>query len=249
MNTKSNLIIRLDARSHITNTYISDLVNLSINKKVANVGGYQNPIGKTRNQKHIACIMKHPLCFGGGKHRKNNFEGYVDSVYLGAFNRELMPPEPWFDEKFVKISEDSELNFRIRKNGGFVFLSSKIKVDHFPRENIKSFLKLCYNYGVGRGFFYLKHKTFSAYRQLVLPGSVLISLLLLGLWFVDPIFLNLFMLLFFSYIIIILYSALSLYYTKKLNIIKSFCCFIFAHFFWTLGFFNAFFLRIINSDT
>ena len=85
---------------------------------------------------------------------------------LGVFNKKLMPPEPWFDENFVKISEDSDLNFRIRKNGGLVYLCSDIKVDHYPRENLNKFYTLCYNYGFGRGLFYYKHKTFSALRLL-----------------------------------------------------------------------------------
>ena len=57
-------------------------------------------------------------------------------------------PEPWFDEKFPKISEDSDLNFRLRQFGKKVFVDASIKVEHFARETLVDFLKLSFNYGM-----------------------------------------------------------------------------------------------------
>jgi len=183
--SKGDLIIRLDARSHIQPDYVQEIVWLSLREKAANVGGVQVPVGETVAQERIALVMGHPLCFGGGKFRNLNYIGSADSVYLGAFNRKLMPPEPWFDEEYPKISEDSDLNYRIRKIGGDVIVNSKIRVEHFSRETLKGFLKLCYNYGVGRGLFCIKHRKVSSGRQMVLPAVFIVgvALILLGLFY------------------------------------------------------------------
>ena len=90
--------------------------------------------------------MSHPLGLGGGKFRNTSYRGKVDSLYLGAFNRKFMPNQPWFDERLPKISEDSDLNFRIRQMGGEIILDSNIIAWHYPRESLKTFFRLCFNY-------------------------------------------------------------------------------------------------------
>ena len=61
-----DLIVRLDARTHIDPDYLSKIYALSLRENVANVGGVQVPIGESEEQKHIALIMSHPLGLGGG---------------------------------------------------------------------------------------------------------------------------------------------------------------------------------------
>jgi len=171
--SRGKLILRLDARSHIREDYIEKILQLSINTGASNVGGVMLPMGKTDSQMVVADIMRNPFAFGGSKSRSITYRGYVDSVYLGAFNRDsCVYGIEWFDSRHPKISEDSDLNYRIRKNGGTVFMDSSIVVEYYPRESLGSFYRLCYNYGVGRGLFICKQKTVSAWRQIVPPALV-----------------------------------------------------------------------------
>ena len=85
-----------------------------------------------------------------------------------------MPPEPWFDDLNPKISEDTDLNYKIKNNGGKAYISSQIKVEYYARSSLFYFIKLCYNYGVGRGIFVMKNKTFLALRQIILPLAFLL---------------------------------------------------------------------------
>jgi glycosyltransferase involved in cell wall biosynthesis len=118
---QGELIIRLDGRSHIKPNYIQQIVELSSRTGAENVGGVMAPIGKTPSQKLIADVMKHPFSFGGAKFRSLSYSGLVDSVYLGAFRRHHCKfGYSWFDEVHPGISEDSDLNYRIRKSGGRV---------------------------------------------------------------------------------------------------------------------------------
>lgn len=234
-NSKGELIVRLDARSHINENYLERITKLSNNTSCTNVGGIQVPIGKDNGQKKIAKLMRHPICFGNAKYRKHNYVGEAETVYLGAFRRDIMLPEPWFDENNW-ICEDSDLNFRIKQNGGRVYVDSNIIVEYFPRESLILFFKLCYNYGVSRSLFFTKHGQFSATRQYIPPFCTIlgISLLLLGL--LQPFFMILFYFLLLLYLIIIFRA--SFYLSNKIKDIIYFVMgFIGCHLFWTTGLF------------
>ena len=232
---KGDLIVRLDARSHVNSEYLMDIYRLSIESGAENVGGVMKPIGSIDVQSFIADIMKHPLSFGGARARQLNFSGFADSVYLGAFRKSKCNyGKEWFDSTHARISEDSDLNYRIRKNGGHIFLDSSIIVEHYPRENLNKFFRLCFNYGVSRGLFMLKHRFFTAYRQLVPPFSFLIAVLLLVFGFLNPTAFVLLLLLIALYLIVILIVSLSISKSTK-QFITSILGLIGCHFFWTTG--------------
>ncbi len=232
-----DLIVRLDARTHIDPDYLSRLYALSLRENVANVGGVQVPIGESQEQKNIALIMSHPLGLGGGKFRNKTYRGNVDSLYLGAFSRKYMPSQPWFDERLPKISEDSDLNFRIRQMGGEVILDSSIIAWHYPREDLKKFFRLCFNYGVGRALFLIKHRQFSAPRQLVLPCAFLIALILLGLGVIYPFLYSVLFIGIFSYLALILFASFRTGGGSLKDVLFLTCGFVGCHFFWTIGLF------------
>jgi glycosyltransferase involved in cell wall biosynthesis len=232
-----DLIVRLDARTHIDPDYLSKIYALSLRENVANVGGVQVPIGESEGQKKVALIMSHPLGLGGGKSRNTSFRGKVDSLYLGAFSRKYMPNQPWFDERLAKISEDSDLNFRIRQMGGEIILDSSIIAWHYPRESLKTFFRLCFNYGVGRALFLIKHRQFSAPRQLVLPFAFLIALPLLGLGIIYPSLYSILFIGIFSYLALILFVSFRVRDKSFQDTFFLASGFVGCHFFWTIGFF------------
>jgi Predicted glycosyltransferases len=233
-------------RSHIESDYLKRISEQSLSTNAANVGGIKHPIGESKVQKIIAKSMSHPLCFGGGKFRNPNFKGNAETVYLGAFNRNKMPPEPWFDEKHPKISEDSDLNFRIRKSGEAIYINSEIRVKYYCRETLKEFFNLCYNYGVGRGLFIIKHAHFSAWRQIVLPLSFFILSIFFGFGFIEVFYHKLFFISIITYLVIISWVSWKLsgkkYEIWGLQLIS----FIGCHLSWTFGFFNS--IRIYKKD-
>jgi glycosyltransferase involved in cell wall biosynthesis len=232
---QGELIIRLDGRSHIKPNYIQQIVELSSRTGAENVGGVMAPIGKTPSQKLIADVMKHPFSFGGAKFRSLSYSGLVDSVYLGAFRRHHCKfGYSWFDEVHPGISEDSDLNYRIRKSGGRVYMDSSIVVEYFPRENLKRFFKLCFNFGVGRGLFIWKHRDVAATRQLVpvLAFFLAFGLSVVGFWV--PICHQLLLFLVLIYIILLTLSALSLRKTFLFTL-KGLVGFLGCHFYYTLG--------------
>ena len=232
---KGQVIVRLDARSHISATYLKDIFKLSMDTGAENVGGVMVPIGRTKKQELVANIMKHPLSLGGAKSRNQSYRGIADSVYLGAFNKEkCVFGDEWFDSKHPKISEDSDLNYRLRLNGGKVFVDSAIKVEHFPRESLGKFFRLCLNYGVGRGLFIIKHRVFSAYRQVVPPlaFATTITLLIAGFYYPPLHYTLALMIVAYSIIITLAAYRFSKGFSRTVLVALGFAG---CHLFWTIG--------------
>ena len=229
------LIVRLDARSSIPDDYIDKIYTLYKSSDAEVVGGSMKPIGTSMSQKVVANLMSHPLCFGGSRSRDLNHTGYVDSVYLGAFsNSFLRKNKLYFDGIHPDISEDSDLNYRINKCGGKIYQDSSIFINHYPRENLKDFFKLCFNYGVGRGIFVIKHRNFMSKRQLVPPIAFVLSIIFLILGFNLSVLHTI--LLFSILIYIVMISIFSYKLGSVATILNYMIGFLGAHFFWTFGF-------------
>ena len=224
-----NLISRIDARTSIKPDYFDKIFDLRSCVNAEVIGGVMLPVGSTMIQRIVASLMKHPFCFGGSKFRNQNFKGYVDSVYLGTFDRKFLNDNSLhFDEIHPNISEDSDLNFRISKSGGKLFMDSSILVEHYPRESFKEFFRLCFNYGVGRGIFMIKHKRLLAIRQAIPILSFISAILLIFLGFYKVLGA-----LIILYIILIIGFSITLGPFK--NIPYYLIGFFGSHFFWTMG--------------
>jgi len=228
------LIVRLDARSSIYDDYVDKIYKVYKNTSADVVGGPMKPISATNSQKVIANLMSHPLCFGGSKSRDFKYTGYVDSIYLGAFsNSFLRKNKLYFDSIHPEISEDSDLNYRINKCGGKIYQDSNIFVNYYPRENLKDFFKLCFNYGISRGLFVIKHRIFMSIRQLIPPIFFILSIILFIAGF------DLSVLHKILFYLVLIYVTLIFIFSYKLGNITKIADymigFLGAHFFWTIG--------------
>jgi hypothetical protein len=125
-----------------------------------NVGGAQRAKAKTCFQRALCAALGSPLGVGGAAYRSSDAEGYVDTVFLGAFRRRVFETVGIWDPGAI-TNEDSELNQRILESGGKIFLSRDIVVHYFPRDSYKTLAKQYYKYGRGRARTLLKLGTSS----------------------------------------------------------------------------------------
>jgi len=237
-NCTYDFIIRLDSRSSIKKDYLKKITNLSKITGAENVGGVMKPTYLNDKQRIISYVMRSKWSFGGANFRDETYNGYTDSVYLGAFNRNKIEFQKWFDEDFQEITEDSDLNYRIRQNGGKIFLDSSIIVEHYPRETFQKFLRLCFNYGLGRGIFLLKHKTFSAIRQIV-PITFYFFLILT---FIIGLKITIFfwiLLLSVMFYFLVIYRGSFEFTLKTTDRLRFTFLTIGCHFYWTIGLINS----------
>lgn len=152
---KNDIIIRLDAHSRYPKNYITKCVYYLNTTEADNVGCLWNTdCGTTTITKAIAGVLTSPFGVGNSKYRLNASSGYVDTVPFGTFRRELFDRIGYFNEELIR-SEDNEINYRIRKNGGKIYLFNDIAITYYPRNKISKLLKMAFQNG--------KYATYTGY--------------------------------------------------------------------------------------
>ena len=134
--SRGKYIIRLDAHADYATDYISKCIYYLENTDAENVGGVAETKANGFMGKAIAKMLSSKFGVGNSQFRTNGESGYVDTVPFGAFKREVFSKYGGYDERLVR-NQDNEMNFRIRKNGGKIYLSSDIHLSYYCRDSIK----------------------------------------------------------------------------------------------------------------
>jgi glycosyltransferase involved in cell wall biosynthesis len=158
-----DVIVRMDVHCEYAPDYIRTCVETLERTGADNVGGAQRAKSKTFFQRALCAALESPLGVGGAKYRSADAEGFVDTVFLGAFRRKIFETVGLWDPAAI-TNEDSELNQRILESGGQIYLSRDIVVHYFPRDSFKTLAKQYYKYGRGRARTLLKLGTFPTLR-------------------------------------------------------------------------------------
>jgi glycosyltransferase involved in cell wall biosynthesis len=129
-------IVRLDAHADYATDYISKCIHYLETTDAENVGGLAETkaIGFMGNA--IAKMLSSKFGVGNSQFRTNGKSGYVDTVPFGAFPREVFSKYGGYDERLVR-NQDNEMNFRIRKNGGKIYLAEDIHFSYYCRNSIR----------------------------------------------------------------------------------------------------------------
>lgn len=143
---KGAYIIRLDAHAEYANNYFSKCVELLERTGADNVGGVMETKAITPMGHIIAEILSSKFGVGNSQFRTNGNDGYVDTVPFGAFRREVFESLGGYNEQLTR-NQDNEMNYRIRKNGGKVFMSREIKLAYYSRESIKGLTEMAFQNG------------------------------------------------------------------------------------------------------
>ena len=129
-------IVRLDAHADYAIDYISKCVYYLENTDAENVGGIAETKANGFMGNAIAKMLSSKFGVGNSQFRTNGESGYVDTVPFGAFKRDVFSKYGGYDERLVR-NQDNEMNFRIRKNGGKIYLSNDIHLSYYCRDSIK----------------------------------------------------------------------------------------------------------------
>jgi len=230
---RSEIILRADAHSIYPKNYILDCVKTLLKVNADNAGGVMVPVGKTPFQKAVAFCMSHPIGVGNAKFHLGGYSGFVDTVYLGCFKKNIFEKVGLFDPRMTP-NEDAELNLRILKSGGKIYLNSNIRIEYFPRNTMKKLILQYFRYGRGRCRTFKKHGRFTSFRQIMPPSWVILTLFfIIGTAFVSKLFaIPLLMYLF----ILLSVSIKGVLRNKDIGILMSPICFIAMHYSWGAGF-------------
>lgn len=149
--SKGDVIIRLDAHVTYPNNYFSLLVKkLNELPGAENVGAICNtlPVNETIEAQSIAAVLSSSFGMGNSHFRVGaDKEMEVDTVPFGCFHRYIFDKVGMYDEELVR-NQDDELNARIIKSGGKIYLIPELQCEYFARDTAKKVYKMFYQYGV-----------------------------------------------------------------------------------------------------
>ncbi|MGI5837914.1 MAG: glycosyltransferase [Chloroflexota bacterium] len=174
---RGEAIVRVDGHTIVDRSYVRECIAALKRSGADNAGGRMTPGGTGRWGRAVAVATSHPFGVGGARFHYSNREEYVDTVYLGAWPREVFERIGGYDETLGR-NEDDELNYRLLSRGGKILLSPRIRSQYFNRSTFQSLWRQYFQYGYWKVRVMQKHPRQMRPRQFVAPAFVGTLLLL-----------------------------------------------------------------------
>ncbi|HKV84321.1 MAG TPA: glycosyltransferase family 2 protein [Ktedonobacterales bacterium] len=178
-------IIRIDGHTIIAKDYVRRCVETLLATSAQVVGGPMRPVGKTPMGRAIAAAGRSRFAVPTAFHVCEQ-ACYTDTVYLGAWPRAVLAGVGGYDER-LSPNEDYELNYRIRRAGGRIYLSPAISSRYFGRQTLGALARQYLAYGVAKTRTLRKYPGSLRPRQTVAPLFVVFLAVGVPLWAFLPI--------------------------------------------------------------
>jgi len=185
--SKGEIIIRLDAHAIYPKNYFSTLVENLKKLEADNVGAICRtlPAKNTSKCKAIAAALSTSFGMGNSHFRIGAKEVMqVDTVPFGCYKKDVFDKIGLYDNELIR-NQDDELNARLIKNGGKIYLIPNIIIDYFARDNISKTAKMFYQYGLYKPLVNKKLGSPATFRQffpLFFVTGLIIGLPMCCLW-------------------------------------------------------------------
>ncbi len=186
INSVGNLVLIMGAHADYNSDYVSKCVEWSKKTGADNVGGPALAKGEGYWGHAIEYAHYSPFGLGGADFRTGTYEGYTDTVFGGAFRKEVFDRVGLYDERLVR-NQDIELNSRIIASGGKCFITPEIRCSYYCRSNLKDLWTQNCNNGmwniyttrIARSTLSLRH-----FVPLIFVSGLVITFLLLIMGFI-----------------------------------------------------------------
>ena len=172
---RGEIIIRVDGHVVLDQDYISQCVHNLERHPAACVGGIIVSVSESWWGEAIALAVSSPFGVGNARFRtagSGGREGWVDCLAFGAYRRELFAEIGGFDEELVRCQDD-EFNYRLRKSGGRIWLTPRIRSWYFSRLRPRQLWRQYFQYGFWKIRVMEKHLPMMQPRQFAPPLFVL----------------------------------------------------------------------------
>lgn len=165
---RGEVIVRVDGHTIIVPDYLRECALALERSGADNVGGKMNAVGASPFGQAVALATSSPFGVGGALFHYSDQEELVDTVYMGAWRREVFERLGFFDEELVR-NQDDEFNYRLRAAEGKILLSPAIRSKYFNRSSIRALWRQYYQYGFYKVRVLQKHPAQMQPRQFVPP--------------------------------------------------------------------------------
>lgn len=175
---RGEVIVRMDVHARYAEDFLRRSVEVLEETGAANVGGAWHAVGKGYLGRSISAAFQSRFCSGAAASRRVDYDGPVDTVWLGCWRKETLDRIGLFDEALVR-NQDDELNYRITKAGGVVWQSPKIRCWYEPRNSLRKLFLQYFQYGFWKVAVIRKHRLPAKLRHLA-PGVFVLVLMVLA---------------------------------------------------------------------
>ena len=183
-----DVLVRCDAHAAYPPGYAVRVATSLLARGSAALATPMDATGRTCFQRAAAWVVDTPLGCGGAAHRGGRRSGLVDHGHHAGFRLAWFRHVGGYDESFSH-NEDAELDHRITRAGGTIWLDADIRLEYRMRDSLAGLARQYWRYGRGRARTLLKHRLRPRLRQAIpvinllgLAGCALLALL-------DPVFL------------------------------------------------------------
>lgn len=176
---RGEYIVRMDVHSDYAPDYVAQCLAVHAETGADNVGGPWHALpdaGAGPMQHAVAAAFQSRFVAGGARSRQLDYDGWVDTVYLGSWPRAVFERHGGFDEQLVR-NQDDEHNLRLTRGGARVWQSSRIRSTYRPRADLSKVFRQYLQYGYWKPFVMKKHGQPASLRHLV-PGAFVLALVL-----------------------------------------------------------------------
>jgi succinoglycan biosynthesis protein ExoA len=175
--TRGDIVVRVDGHCQVAPDFVSRCVQHLLEDGIDGVGGCLVTVGESKEAEAIAAAMSSPFGVGGAAFRTaHDITMLADTIPFPAYTRQIIEAAGPYDEEFTK-NQDDEYNYRIRKIGGKLLLSSDVKSVYYSRATLPSLARQYYGYGLFKPRVLWKHPRQMKARQFV-PALFVVSLAL-----------------------------------------------------------------------
>jgi succinoglycan biosynthesis protein ExoA len=176
---QGRIIIRMDVHTEYAPDYIRQCLAVLQETGADNVGGPWVAKAEGFVGRAIATAFQSPFSMGGAHGHNASYEGTLDTVYLGCWRREIFDRIGPFDEELVR-NQDDEFNLRLKRAGGKIWQSPRIRSWYRPRESLRGLCRQYRQYGYWKVRVIQKHRIPTSVRHLI-PGAFVLLLTVLPL--------------------------------------------------------------------
>jgi succinoglycan biosynthesis protein ExoA len=176
-NSNGNPVIRLDAHTVYEYDYFTCILETFTKSGADIVGGPMRAFGGSNFQQAVAIATSTSLGVGNSSFHDSTHEGFVESVYLGAWKREVFNDIGLFDTDMLR-NQDDEFHYRANQAGKKIYLSPGIKSLYSPRNSLISLTRQYFQYGLFKPLVLKKVNSGFRFRHII-PALFVLYLLTL----------------------------------------------------------------------
>jgi glycosyltransferase involved in cell wall biosynthesis len=228
-----SIVIRIDAHSLYPENYVKVLVANLIKMNADNVGAICETDVLNKNKKTLAIkeVLINPFGVGNSLFRIGvNEITEVDTVPFGCYKKEVFYKHGMYNINLVR-NQDIELNKRIKRGGGKIYLIPEISCTYYAREKFIEIIKNNFQNGKWNILTVYFTKVFDSLSiRHFIPLLFFLSLfipLFLSILYLKLILITMITLV--AYFVVLTVVSLRISLNKKINFIYLFLAFIFLH--------------------